>query len=303
MLNPDLAPSCGRWWGATVDQGSGALSPAVASLETSTGRDLDIVHTYHRWYDTFPTQSERSLAHDHLLFLNWQPVNSEGARISWASIAAGRQDHQIDAVAARLRSWGVPVLLSFSHEPELDVGKSGTPAEFAAAWRHIHDRFVADGARKVHWVWTVMGLDQPVWMARYATLWPGDAYVDWIAWDTYNWAGCRGRSWQSFADTVSPFYTWLQDHGHANKPYMLAEYGTVESPTDPGRKAQWFRDEATALSSFPDLRALVYFDLPAPPANCDWLVTTSTSSSAAFGQLARSPAFAPVVPAATRSGG
>ena len=37
-------------------------------------------------------------------------------------------------------------------------------------------------------------------------MWPGTGYVDWIAWDPYNFAGCRGRPWQNFTATVNPFY-------------------------------------------------------------------------------------------------
>lgn len=286
-----LTPSCGRWWGSAVDQRHGNLLSAVRAAEGRTGRTLDVVHSYHRWFDDFPTASERTLAPDHVLFLNWQPTGADGHRLSWRSIAAGHQDARIDTTARRLRDLRRPVLLSFAHEPEADVGHSGSVADFVAAWRHVHDRFARDHVTTVKWVWTVMGLDQPVWLQRYPALWPGDGYVDWVGWDPYNWGACRSRPWRSFADTVHPFYDWLVAHVPAGMPLMLAEYGTVESRDDPQRKANWYRDEVSAVDRFPRLRALVYFDLPAPPANCDWLSTTSPASQQAFRALAHSSVF------------
>ena len=59
---------------------------------------------------------------------------------------------------------------------------------------------------------------------------PGDDVVDWVAWDPYNWVDCHGRDgdWIEFADKVRTFYRWLRVHGHADKPFMLGEYGSDE---------------------------------------------------------------------------
>jgi len=35
---------------------------------------------------------------------------------------------------------------------------------------------------------------------------------------------------RSFSGTVKPFYSWLMDNGYGGKPFMLAEYGTIENP-------------------------------------------------------------------------
>ena len=51
-----LVPSCGDWWGAAVPNTGSNLSEAVADTEFETGRRLDIVHTYHRWTQDFPTR-------------------------------------------------------------------------------------------------------------------------------------------------------------------------------------------------------------------------------------------------------
>jgi hypothetical protein len=286
------APTCGRWWGEALDTDGRLLTSAVAASQEATGRRLDIVHTYHRWDDPFPTAGEAQLAHSgHLLLVGWKPVTLAGTPVSWASIASGAEDGVITAEAVRLRDLGVPVLLSFSYEPEKLIGVDGTAPQFAAAWRHIHDVMVAAGATNIRWVWTVMGLDSTYWHQAYQQLWPGPGYVDWIAWDPYNWSSCRHDASVTFAQMVRPFYTWVTAQQFGTQPLMLAEYGTVERTGVPGRKAAWFAGETKALAAFPRLAALVYFDLPAPPASCDWLTTTSPGSAAAFTALARSGPF------------
>lgn len=225
--------------------------------------------------------------------MNWEPVTAAGRNLSWGAIAAGADDAAIVAEAHRLARFGRAVLVSFSHEPELNYRNHGSVSEYAAAFRHVVTVSKQSGATNVRWVWDLMGLSDPVWRARYRQMWPGAAYVDWIGWDPYNPAGCKGRPWQSFVQTVQPFYQWLEGQSFtAGKPFMLAEYGTVEGPA-PQDKPDWFAAIPAALARLPRLRALVYFNLPAPPANCDWLVTTSTASLHAFGRLARNPAFRP----------
>ena len=291
-LEPSLAPTCGTWWGAALDSRDSALPPAVAATELATGRRLDIVHTYHRWDDAFPTAAETRLSQTgHLLFTNWEPVTKGGHDLSWADLAAGADDAAIRAEASRLKGLDAPVLISFSHEPELDYRAHGSLSAYAAAFRRVVTVSRRNGATNVRWVWDLMGLSDPVWRARYPDLWPGAAYVDWIAWDPYNSAGCKQRPWQSFSATVSPFYEWLQGQSFtAGKPFMLAEYGTVEGRS-PDAKAAWFASVPPVLASLPRLKALVYFDLPSPPANCDWLVTSSSVAASAFGRLASNPRF------------
>lgn len=291
-MQPSGAPTCGAWWGAALNASNAALVSAVSEQQQGTGRRLDIVHRYHRWYDTFPTSTEESLVKQgHSLFLNWEPIDARGVAMSWRAIAAGTHDAQIHALAARLKSLNAPVWISFSHEPEQQFAKHGGAADFVAAYRHVHDLIQADGVNDVHWVWNVMGLSSPVWQARYKAMWPGDSYVDWIAWDPYNWSDCRSRPWQSFLQTVQPFYNWLMSNGFGGKPFMLAEFGTVEQPGNPAGKANWLGGIPSALKVLPNLKALVYFDLPAPPANCDWQIATSPQAGTAFAALAKSSAF------------
>jgi len=286
-----LVPQCGAWFGGDRHKAEGQKwDQAIDDEERLTGRRLDIVHNYHPWDDYFPYSSEiRRADNGQLLLLNWLSKSVDGTVVSWHSIASGSEDAQIDETAARLKAVGRPLFLTFQHEPEDKINTPyGTESDYIAAFRHVHDRVVAQGATNIVWVWTVMGLTSTYWQSEYPLLYPGDDYVDWIAWDPYNWAGCRSRPWRSFGGIVTPFYNYLLESGHGNKPFMLAEYGTVEKVEDPFGKAAWFQREVTSLPSFPRLKAVVYFDFPTPPASCDWMTDTSSASVTAYAKLAHS---------------
>src|ERR1700722_403552 len=93
---PADAPTCGSWWGEALPTANSSTPAAVQVQEHGSGRRLDIVHTYHRWYDDFPTAAEQALSRSgHLLLINWEPTDQEGRPMSWAAIAAGASDEQI----------------------------------------------------------------------------------------------------------------------------------------------------------------------------------------------------------------
>jgi beta-mannanase len=256
----------------------GSWDASVAAHEAAIGRRLDVAHAYHQWGDAFPTAAEqRVAARGTDLFLAWKPD------VPWRRVASGAEDATIDAAASRVAGFGRRVYIAFHHEPEDQVGSSyGSAADYAAAFRHVVERFRARGVGNAVFVWNVMGAVK--WYGLYTGgLYPGDDVVDWIAWDPYNWGACRGERWTSFAGVVAPFYSWLGAHGHGDKPFMLGEYGTVDDPGQPGRKADWFAGERSQVAQFPNLRALVYFDRN---QDCDWRVGSAPGSLAAYRALA-----------------
>jgi beta-mannanase len=263
-----LVPSGGALWGTSMFD---------AAWERQLGRRFDIVHFYHQWGQSFPTEQEQALAaQGRLLLLNWK------AGAPWAQIAAGAQDAQIARTATRLKALGRPLFLAFHHEPEDDTGAFGSAGDYARAFRHVHDVFERVGAGNVVWVWDMMGFVGgygPI----YDELYPGDAYVDWIAYDPYNWYGCRpGTRGRSFEEITEPFYDWTAAH-HPSKPLMLAEYGLREQGPGMPSKAQWFLDELRALKSTRTrIKALVYFNTV---HECDWRITSSAASASAFRQI------------------
>ncbi|MEV6816962.1 glycosyl hydrolase, partial [Micromonospora sp. NPDC051296] len=249
-VSDKLVPSCGAWWGmysptnpATWDHGR-----AITDIEAQVGRAFDVVHRYHDFSNTgsngaFPdVYQQQQMREGRLMFFAWETrIFSSGAVLTWKDVYGGGHDATIDAVAGRIRAVGQPVFLGFDHEPEDEPAK-GSDADFVRAWRYVHDRFAAAGVRNAVWVWTMMG-----WSGhydRYAGLYPGDRYVDWVAWDPYNFHVCNGGTvWRSPSATVGSFYRWLDEQGiGAGKPRMLAEFGTNFDSADPTAKQRWFEE-------------------------------------------------------------
>jgi endoglucanase len=159
--------------------------------------------------------------------------------------------------------------------------------KYVAAWRHVHDIFVAEGATNVLWVWCPLVNDVPATPWNHWTdYYPGDAYVDWVGIDAYNWGSSSSCCvWQSFAAllTGSPY----QDYA-AKKPIMLPETASAEVG---GNKAQWITDmHHDLMTEFRGIRAVVWFDIN---KETDWRIASSPSALAAYKAMALDPYFNP----------
>ena len=289
-VSAELVPTCGAWWGSHSSMGWPAF-------ESMVGRSAAIVHDYFGWNEIFPNRSEElAAAGGRIVFVDWTAKNFQTSEpaTTWAQIASGADDGQIDLEAAALKAFGKPIMVTFFAEPDQPAySVYGDATQYAAAWRHIYLRMAADGVRNVVWVWDVTG-DFTDRGAAYAKWYPGDPYVNWIMWDPYNWYGCNGGGsapFRSFAQIVSGMYTWLENHSdsadqhdYLSKPWGLAEFGTVEGPR-PDSKEQWLESvPATAESRFPRLKALVYFNSTdsSRGRTCNWRVDSSADSLAGY---------------------
>jgi hypothetical protein len=164
-----------------------------------------------------------------------------------------------------------------------------------AAWRHIHDIFAAGNATNAVWVWcpNASAFDD-VAMSYY----PGDAYVDWVCADGYNFAPNRPNDrWRSFGEIFDHFYA---AGTKLRKPMMIGETGVLER--EPDEKAQWFHDAHDAIAArFPAIAALVYFNADSTEKGVyyQWSVDTSPSAFEGFRYLFSGPA---PIPAADSAG-
>lgn len=203
------------------------------------------------------------------------------------NIVRGHFDRYIDSWSTQLADEGLPVLLRFGHEMNGDwyswcAGCNGnTAADYIAAWRHVHDRFAAAGATNVRWVWcpnVEFAGSTPL-----DRLYPGDAYVDWVALDGYNWGSSRDDGeWRRFEDVFLPSYQRLLTL--TSKPIMIAETASTEIGGD---KATWisqaFLEQLPAR--FPKVRAVIWFH---ENKETDWRVSSSPAALAAFREAAGS---------------
>jgi beta-mannanase len=155
---------------------------------------------------------------------------------------------------------------------------ASAPPKYIAAYRHIKDVFVAAGVTNVLWVFcpNVDSVPGDAWN-QWANYYPGDAYVDWMCYDGYNWGGV------TFASMTSRIYSGL---AAKNRPIMLGETSTLDV-----EKAAWISAIIPTMKSrFPMLRALVWFHVN---KENDWRYDSSAGSLSAFITMANDPYFNP----------
>jgi hypothetical protein len=279
-----LVPACGVWWGIwprTDGRGtrSNNLPANLSDLESAIGRRFDLVSRYKGWGENLYDAWDRSFRDSGRIVL--EDLTARNFRTntytSWTSIADGDHDEYLVRQAARVRAFGARTFLSFNQEPEQALergGIAGEPEDFARAYRHVHDLFVAEGATNAVWVWWVMG-----WSGHndvYPELWPGADYVDWIAYDPYDFNTCHSTGYKTPADTLSRWYRWIDAQPWADdKPIMLAEYGSNGAD-----KGAWYAQVPQALTGLPRIRAAVEFN--SAPGRCDHRVTSSANNLAGF---------------------
>jgi glycosyl hydrolase family 26 len=291
-----LAPTDGALLGAYVDDTGKWIDDAtaesgVARLEATLGRRLDIDQHYYAWTDRFPTGLEQ-----------WDVQGGRIPLISWSGttlgdVLSGRFDAMIHQRAREVKALGAPVFLRWAWEMNGNwssddgshnniSGQTNGPQLYVDAWRHIHDIFTAEGTTNAVWVWSPNASDVPAagWN-HWTHYYPGDAYVDWVGIDGYNWGTSQPwSSWTTLGSLIRPLYS---DYA-GRKPIMVAETASAEQGGD---KAAWLDDVRTSLKThFRGVAALVYFD---QNKETDWSVGSSRSALQAFRSLGHDPYFAP----------
>jgi hypothetical protein len=276
---------------------------SLTALEGKLGRTAAFTRDYLLWDSAFPTAYENWLGkRGTVVMVSVKSKLTNGTVVPWSQVAAAQPGSslyaQIVSWADRLRDYGYPVYFTYNHEPEAAANNGyGTAADYIAAWRHIHDIFVAQGATNVRFMWIMTDWAFRVASgdARYAWKWyPGDAYVDGIAADAYNWSNCRysNGAWQSLATAISGFMKFGAQH--PSIPMWLTEFGSVENHSDSSAKANWLAAAATMLQqpAYAQIAGVAYFDESQSSfPNCDWPVESSSAATAALAAMGTSPYF------------
>lgn len=280
-LVPRRGVLLGAWVRPEVWWPTRAVKQDWLEFEEIIGRKLDIGQTYilpgqELWWK--PAWDAR---HGRIPLITWSGLNS-------IEVVNGVHDQYIESFAVAVKALRVPVFIRYGAEMdgEWNAGWVVSPEAFVAAWRYIHRKFKGV---PVVWVWCPQASAFPGARGGAERYYPGDAYVDWVCADGFNWYGCRpGAEWEGFAEKFAAFYAWGTARG---KPLMVGETGAVEDPRDPFRKARWFDQARRAMKeSMPNIKAFVYFD---SQKDCMWRVTSSTASVDAFIDLAHDPHFQP----------
>ncbi|HJW60938.1 MAG TPA: glycosyl hydrolase, partial [Actinomycetota bacterium] len=169
----------------------------TTALEGKIGRRLATVRVYYDWDSPFPdTDVNWFNANGYTLLLSVKSERRNHSFVQWRDIANAQPGSTLhnDIVrwADRVRSLGNHVYFTFNHEPETTLNSSGTGADFIAAWRKVITVFRERGVTNADYLWIMTAFSFKAKDRRRAIDWyPGDAYLDHIGADAYNWYNCR----------------------------------------------------------------------------------------------------------------
>ncbi len=250
-------------WGAFAEPDAGhTKTQSYVSLENKIGRKLAVTRQYLSWDSPLPGGvASWSAKGGRVPYISFKALHSNGDAVRWGSIASGSKDDFIRAQAERMRAWGHEAYMSFHHEPE-DDPICGSPAEFRAAYAHVHRIFEAHRVN-VRWVVALMASTYDGGHGGYKPWLP--PVFDLIGIDGYNRFPCvappEKHPWKSFKEIFSPGYKAALA---TNKRMLVGELGCVEQDDcgnlngDRLAKARWISNMGDTLGSWPRVHAVLY---------------------------------------------
>lgn len=274
-----------RDWGVALPGVPGDLS-ALSSLSSALADQPGTVMWYDAWSNktAFPVASANAVAATGSnVAVTWEPWDPARGTVQRAyttnRIASGAFDRYLRTYAASVRSYGKPVTIRFAHEMNgswypWSAGVNGNAAaDYVAAFRHVHGVFAAAGVTNVTWAWVP---NVPyAGSTSLASLYPGDAFVDEVGLDGYNWGTTQTWSaWQTFWQVFGPGVAQLQ--ALTSRPIWLGEVGSTETGGD---KAAWVADMFATLAAHPEVRGFTWFSYD---KETDWRIDSSPASLDAF---------------------
>ncbi|HEY2515182.1 MAG TPA: glycosyl hydrolase [Polyangiaceae bacterium] len=296
------APAQGVFMGAFV--GVGMESESDSDSEgLFTGEEALIDRRWvidNRFYDDsvdwVNDRTKWDIANHLVPMITWMPYGN-GDPLD--EIIAGTHDAAITAQAQSAKALGAQILMRWGHEMNgnwypwagannggADAGATGAADKYVAAWKHVHDLFGQAGATNVVWVWCINVADVPEesWN-HWSNYYPGDAYVDWVGLDAYNWGTSSSCCvWQSFSELVDSSYN---DYA-GKKPIMLPETASAEVGGD---KAAWINDMHQQIkTNYKAIHGVVWFDIN---KETDWRIASSPATLASYKAMALDPYFSP----------
>jgi hypothetical protein len=230
--------------------------------------------------------------------LSWEPwdyrvesPNHSGAdpdqpKYRLSNIIDGAFDGYIREFADGIKALGYPVALRFAHEmngfwyPWSTNVNGNKPGDYVKAWRHVHDIFAAAGATNVVWVWSPNVAYAG--STKLSTLYPGDAYVDWIGLSGYYGTGGL-TSYVTFNQIFNKTFRDLAKFTH--KPVVITETAATNQS---GQRTRWIQQLFAEIPAHPNVIGFIWYEAV---KELDWRVLTPPSAAKAFGAGAASPLF------------
>jgi hypothetical protein len=268
-----------KYLGVTVE--GGVNDAGLRAFADAVGRRPNMVALFESFADEFAASQVRKVYQDGgLAMIRWEPFD-----VPMRDIAAGRHDAYVTRFAKAVRTLNLPIVLTFAHEMNGRWYSWGTrttkPAEYVAAWRHIHALFKAQEATNVLWTWTPNVIN-PVPSVKLRPLYPGDAYVDWVG--VVGYYTVHGQ--HSFSDLFGPTIRSVREF--TAKPMIIVETGAEPSSDRPDQ----IKDLLSSVAKSKDVIGVVYFNIN---GSGRWNIDRDRGALNAFKHAARNPVFGFIV--------
>jgi hypothetical protein len=257
--------------------------PALRTLASVTRVQPRLVLFYLSWpaqpeAGFFPGATLRAIESVGALpVLTWQPMFSDPKKgeqmIPAGLITNGTYDIYLEQMARESREFGKLFLIRFAHEMNLaryhwggalDQFGPESPARYRAMFRYAVEKFRAQGANNVRWVFCPNADSVPAepWN-RIAAYYPGDDVVDVAGIDGYNWGTTQTKAangwdsqWRSFESIFAAPLNELKQVA-SGKPLAVFE---TASAYQGGDKEEWITAALDSAKSF-GLGALIWFQV------------------------------------------
>jgi mannan endo-1,4-beta-mannosidase len=233
-----------------------------------TGGHPNMITIYESFDDDFAASEARKIyQYGALPIIRWEPFKQ-----GLPDIASGRFDDYLTDFATSVKKTNVPIALTVAHEMNGGWYPWGTqknkPADFVAAWRHVHDVFQKAGATNVIWTWTPNVVNY-LRKAPLKSFYPGDKYVDWLGIDGY----FTHKGAKTFASLFGATLTEFQKI--STKPVLIVETGS-----EPGSmRAQAVKDLFTSITAEENIVGFVYFN---EKGSANWMIDSDKSAQKVF---------------------
>lgn len=272
-VTPLLRPAK-KYFGVALDKVPDQLGP-LTSYTAQVGKQPNLLEYYAEWGAGFDASAvRRAWQNGSMTLMSWEPKD-----VSLKDIAAGRSDGYLRAYAAAVLKLNLPVVIDFADEFNGHWDAWGTqnvtPAEYVAAYRHMHDVFDEGGAANVIWAWSP-NIVNPVPSVKLKPYYPGDAYVDWVGIVGYFTVGATDTFSGVFGPTVDEVRSFT------SKPFII-----IETASEAGRASE-VEELFNGVAGRDDFLGFIWFNFA---KRADWRLQTHPAELAEFKRLAADKLF------------
>ncbi|MFC1479936.1 glycoside hydrolase family 26 protein [Candidatus Omnitrophota bacterium] len=226
--------------------------------------------------------------------ITWEPWEAASKRaVDYDKLLQGGYDKYITDFARLIKSFKVEIFLRFAHEMNGNwypwSGSKIGVDKYKDIYKHVKDIFDEVGVENVEWVFSVNWEDVPPIKANnFLNYYPGDAYVDYVGIDGYNWGNTQSWSrWITFRDLFYKTYDKIREV--LKKPVLISEFSSASSGGD---KSEWIRNAMQDMKEVEGIKGFVIFNVN---KEVDWSFPVSEKPGKEFKEQLGDPYFKGIV--------